>query len=82
MLSRASVYRLRLIDPLIDRLMAELPAILIVGPRGSGKTTTALRHASSSVRLDVPAQASFCSQARPRVMSEGRRRRGPDGSHD
>lgn len=50
-------YRLRLIDPLLDALRRDLPAILLVGPRGSGKTTTATRRVRSVVRLDVPAQA-------------------------
>lgn len=31
---------------------------MLVGPRASGKTTTALRHARSTVRLDLPAQAA------------------------
>jgi predicted AAA+ superfamily ATPase len=50
-------YRPRLVDDLLEELMSDLPAILIVGPRGAGKTTTALLHATSLVRLDVPAQA-------------------------
>lgn len=52
------VYRPRLLDGLLDELLAELPAILLVGPRGSGKTTTALRRAGSVIRLDVPGQAA------------------------
>ncbi len=51
-------YRRRLLDGLLDELLAELPAILVVGPRGSGKTTTALQRAGSVVRLDVPGQAA------------------------
>lgn len=51
-------YKARAIDSLIGRLLAELPALLIVGPRASGKTTTALRHAKSVVRLDRPAEAA------------------------
>jgi predicted AAA+ superfamily ATPase len=35
-----------------------LPAILLVGPRASGKTTTALQWAESVVRLDVPGEAA------------------------
>jgi hypothetical protein len=33
-----------------------LPAILLVGPRGTGKTTTAERHAASVLRLDRPSE--------------------------
>ncbi|MDQ3991894.1 MAG: DUF4143 domain-containing protein, partial [Actinomycetota bacterium] len=37
---------------------AELPAVLIVGPRAAGKTTTASRHAATLVRLDRPSEAA------------------------
>lgn len=51
-------YRPRLIDPLLDELLEQLPALLIVGPRASGKTTTVSRRAATTVRLDVEAQAA------------------------
>jgi uncharacterized protein len=51
-------YRRRLIDGLLDELLDELPGILLVGPRASGKTTTALQRAASVVRLDVPGEAA------------------------
>ncbi|SNQ45758.1 putative ATPase (AAA+ superfamily) [Frankia canadensis] len=47
----------RLVDDLIRELLAELPALLVVGPRATGKTTTAARHARTIVRLDQPGQA-------------------------
>jgi predicted AAA+ superfamily ATPase len=50
-------YRRRLLDGLLDELLPELPAILLVGPRASGKTTTALQRSGSVVRLDVPGEA-------------------------
>lgn len=50
-------YRKRLADPLIAELLAALPAIAVVGPRASGKTTTAARYARSVVRLDRAAEA-------------------------
>lgn len=37
--------------------MADFPAAMIVGPRASGKTTTASRCAKTVVRLDRPAEA-------------------------
>ncbi len=42
----------RLVDSLLTRLMAELPALFLVGPRATGKTTTAARHARTVIRLD------------------------------
>jgi uncharacterized protein len=50
-------YRPRLIDPVLDVLLAEVPAILLVGPRAAGKTTTALRRAQTTVRLDREGEA-------------------------
>lgn len=51
-------------DPLIDELVSGLPAVSIVGPRASGKTTTARRHARTVVRLDRP-DAAAAFQANP-----------------
>ncbi len=51
-------YRQRLVDGLLAELLAELPTLMLVGPRAVGKTTTALRHAKSVVRLDRPAEAA------------------------
>ena len=45
-------YRQRLVDPLLDELLAQLPAILMLGPRTTGKTTTLRRRAATVVRLD------------------------------
>jgi predicted AAA+ superfamily ATPase len=50
-------YRPRLVDDLIDTLLAELPAIFVTGPRATGKTTTAARRAATIVRLDREAEA-------------------------
>ncbi|HEX9774390.1 MAG TPA: DUF4143 domain-containing protein [Actinomycetota bacterium] len=50
-------YRPRRIEALLRELLSEVPALLIVGPRGSGKTTTAMRHAATTVRLDQPREA-------------------------
>lgn len=51
-------YRPRLLDPLLDELVAELPAVMVTGPRATGKTTTAARHAATVVHLDRPAEAA------------------------
>jgi len=51
-------YKKRGVDRLIRELISELPALLIVGPRAAGKTTTATRHAATVVRLDHPGEAA------------------------
>jgi Predicted ATPase (AAA+ superfamily) len=53
-----TTYRPRLIDPLINDLLASLPAVSLLGPRASGKTTTALQHARTVIRLDRPGTAA------------------------
>lgn len=52
-----SPYRIRLLDQSLPQLLALHSALMIVGPRGVGKTTTAVRHAATVVRLDDPRQA-------------------------
>lgn len=54
----SDVYLPRLVDELLVDLLADLPALLIVGPRATGKTTTAARLARTVVRLDQPDQAA------------------------
>jgi len=54
----ASTYRPRLIEPVLDELAAELSALMVVGPRAVGKTTTLERRAATTIRLDVAAQAA------------------------
>jgi hypothetical protein len=69
---RALAYLPPLVDGPLAALFAELPALLIVGPRASGKTTTARRLARSVVRLDVPAEAAalrFDADAALRAMT-------------
>lgn len=51
---RVDVYRPRLVDPLLRDAMAAFAAVMVVGPRATGKTTTAARLASQVDRLDVP----------------------------
>ena len=69
----------RIVDPLIDRIVAGLPAALIVGPRAVGKTTTARRRGASMLRLDRPedanlvrldADAAVAGRSEPLVIDE------------
>lgn len=50
-------YTPRLVDGLIEELLAQLPALFLVGPRATGKTTTAVRYARTVVNLDRDAEA-------------------------
>ncbi|MFN2495431.1 MAG: ATP-binding protein [Pseudonocardiaceae bacterium] len=49
----------RVVDRLLEELTAGLPAVLVVGPRACGKTTTARRHVADLLRLDRPADAAL-----------------------
>jgi uncharacterized protein len=51
-------YRLRLVDPLLDELLQEVSAVMVIGPRASGKTTTATRRAATVIQLGAEAQAA------------------------
>ncbi len=56
-----STYVRRLSDELIRDLLNDFPAVMVVGPRASGKTTTAARHAKTVFRLDRLADAAVMS---------------------
>lgn len=56
-MDRNPAYRDRLADPVIDTLFAQLPALMIVGARATGKTRTSERRAASVVRLDRELEA-------------------------
>ncbi len=51
-------YTPRLVDGPLADLFAQLPALLVVGPRAAGKTTSVGRLARTTVQLDVPAEAA------------------------
>jgi predicted AAA+ superfamily ATPase len=50
-------YISRALDSEIELLFAEMPALMLAGPRAAGKTTTARRHANTVVRLDEASEA-------------------------
>lgn len=72
-------YLPRLVDRTLGELLRSHPAVLLTGPRATGKTTTALRFAKSAIRLDRPEQAAVVSAdpdgalidlARPTLIDE------------
>ncbi len=52
-----SAYTPRIVDDTLNGLFSELPALLITGPRATGKTTTAARLAKTVVHLDREREA-------------------------
>jgi predicted AAA+ superfamily ATPase len=54
----ATDYRMRLVDLYADELLEQLAAVLVIGPRACGKTTTFSRRAATVVRLDREAEAA------------------------
>ncbi len=63
-------YRQRLIDPLLDSLLTQLPGLQVVGPRAAGKTRTFARRAATVIRLNVEAE-SAAFDADPDAALEG-----------
>ncbi len=63
-------YRRRVVDDELDELMEELPAIVLEGPRGVGKTATAERRARTAYYLDDPAQRTV-AEADPAQLLVG-----------
>lgn len=60
----------RLVDGLLEEYLAELPVLMVIGPRACGKTTTAARRARTIVRLDSDEAAAF--HASPDAALRGR----------
>ena len=65
-------YRRRIIDDELDDLFAELPAVLLDGPKGVGKTSTAQQRAVTIRRLDVEAERLIVT-ADPSVIAADER---------
>ncbi|QBI20731.1 ATP-binding protein [Egibacter rhizosphaerae] len=62
-------YIRRVVDDELDEVLPQLPAVMLDGPKGVGKTETALRRAQSVWRLDDPAQLQII-QADPTIVTK------------
>lgn len=60
-------YATRIVDTELDELLCDLPAVALEGPKGVGKTATAERRATTTFRLDDPAQREV-ARADPIVL--------------
>ena len=67
-----NTYVSRVIDAEIGELLRSVPAVVLEGPKGVGKTESATRLAETVRRLDVPAQRAVVA-ADPQLALEGRR---------
>jgi predicted AAA+ superfamily ATPase len=65
-------YQRRIVDDELDELIAALPAVALEGPKGVGKTRTALERARTIRRLDDPAELSV-ALGDPGRLLEGER---------
>ncbi len=64
-------YRPRVVDKEMHRALQALPAVVIEGPRGCGKTWTARRFAASAVYLDERAGTALDSGLDPASILDG-----------
>jgi predicted AAA+ superfamily ATPase len=59
----------RHVDRALDALLDELPAVMLTGPRGCGKTTTAVRRSRSVLRLDRAEEAGVFRAAPDAILA-------------
>lgn len=65
------VYRSRAIDTALANPLVAMGGVLIEGPRGCGKSTTALQQAGSSIRLDASPSLIELAALDPGALLEG-----------
>lgn len=70
-----SHYRPRVVDVELANKLEAVGAVLIEGPRGCGKTSTALTRAASAVRLDIEDGLRNAGLVAPQVLLPGARPR-------
>jgi predicted AAA+ superfamily ATPase len=68
-------YRPRVVDAELEHKLDAVGAVLIEGPRGCGKTSTALTRAASAVRLDIEDGLRNAGLVAPQVLLPGARPR-------
>ncbi len=59
----------RVVDRTLDEMLGQLPALLLDGPRGVGKTTTAMQRAQRVIRLDDAAERAVVEADPSRVAA-------------
>ncbi len=64
-------YLQRVVDTVIGDHLDALGAVVIEGARATGKTSTALQHAASSVRLDRSPELVTLAETEPALVLEG-----------
>lgn len=64
-------YLPRTADVQVTQLLASMGAVLIEGPRACGKTSTGLRHAASSLRMDSGPQPLLLAELNPTELLRG-----------
>ena len=68
------IYKKRIADSILSRMLEEKGVVLIEGPKGCGKTTTAEKHASSVLYADDPrrkAQNLAMADLNPEIILRG-----------
>jgi uncharacterized protein len=64
-------YRPRIVDARLDSALRSAGGVVLDGPRGCGKTRTALEHAASSVSFDRDPNARLLAQTAPDALLSG-----------
>jgi len=66
------IYQRRIMDGVLDSLMAELAAVSLVGPKAVGKTATGARRAQTIINLDDDLEReSFVNTTNPLLTGDG-----------
>ncbi len=64
-------YRARVADQTVRDALETFGAVILQGARATGKTTTGLENAASSIRLDASPELAALADASPRTVLAG-----------